>query len=121
MSRAEVFDRFWRRYDEWYQRNRVIAELELSVVKQLIKRKPVLEVGVGTGFFASKLGFEYGIDPSINMLRVARGRGIEVVQGVGEYLPFRDNSFKTMLCSFIILMGGKFVGPYCIRSLNRNS
>lgn len=102
MSRAEVFDRFWHRYDEWYQRNRVIAELELSVVKRLVKYKPILEVGVGTGFFASRLGFEYGIDPSINMLRVARRRGIEVVQGVGEYLPFRNSSFKTVV--FIVTL-----------------
>ncbi|ALL01328.1 putative methyltransferase [Pyrodictium delaneyi] len=56
-----------------------------------------LEVGVGTGWFASRLSVEYGVDPSPGMLRVARSRGVEAVLGVGENLPFRSNVFDYVL------------------------
>jgi len=54
-------------------------------------------VGTGTGFFAWRLGVEYGIDPSVHMLELARMRGVEVVAGVGEALPFRDSVFGAVL------------------------
>ncbi len=97
MSTADLFNRLWELYDEWYYRHRVIAENEVKLVRSMVRKHPVLEVGVGTGFFAWNIGAEYGIDPSINMLSKAVTRGIEVVQGVGESLPFRDNVFGTVL------------------------
>jgi len=49
-----------------------------------------LEVGVGTGRLASKLGVGVGLDPSRNMLELSRRRDIMAVQGVAEKLPFQD-------------------------------
>ena len=97
MSTARIFDELSSRYELWYQRNWLIAELEVVAVAYLLEHRPVLEVGVGTGFFAKRLGVEYGVDPSIGMLELARDKGLEVVQGVGEKLPFRDGYFGTVL------------------------
>lgn len=38
-----------------------------------------------------------GIDPSKNMLKAAKERGIQVIQGVGEELPFKDCTFNFVL------------------------
>jgi len=57
---------------------------------------------MGTGYFAYRLGFEYGVDPSFNMLLLAKERNINVVQGVGEKLPFRSNVFGTIV--FIVTL-----------------
>lgn len=92
-----VFDLLADKYDEWYRRNRVIAENELKLIRSMGIERPCLEVGVGTGFFASALSVDVGIDPSIGMLRIARSRDLEVVQSFGEYLPFRRSCFRTIL------------------------
>ncbi len=60
--------------------------------------RPIIEVGIGTGYFASKVEAEAGLDPSMNMLSIARMRGVELlVRGVGEAMPFRDEVFGTIL------------------------
>jgi SAM-dependent methyltransferase len=56
-----------------------------------------VEVGVGSGRFAAPLGVQIGIDPAEEMLGYARERGIDVVRGVAESLPFRDGAFDTAL------------------------
>ncbi len=98
MSTAGLFDELWDRYDEWYERNRVIAESEARLVESLVRRRPVVEVGVGTGWFASRVSAEAGVDPSVGMLRVARRRlpGSLLVVGVGERLPLRSGVFGTV-------------------------
>ncbi len=66
----------------------------------LKKAKPKgfgLEIGVGSGRFAQPLGAKIGIDPSKNMLKLAKERGIQVIQGAGENLPFKDNTFDFVL------------------------
>ena len=53
-----------------------------------------MEIGVGSGRFAQPLGVKIGIDPSRNMLKFAKERGIQVIRGGGENLPFKDNLIK---------------------------
>ncbi|MBI4331531.1 MAG: class I SAM-dependent methyltransferase [Chloroflexi bacterium] len=55
--------------------------------------RPYLEIGVGSGRFAQALGIEYGLDPALALLRMARSRGIEVFKAIGEELPFRGRIF----------------------------
>jgi len=62
--------------------------------------KPFLEVGVGTGKFAAALNVAYGVDGSIRVLRFAKKRGIKVIIGDGQKLPFADESFGAV---FIIV------------------
>jgi hypothetical protein len=49
-----------------------------------------VEIGVGTGRFAEPLGIRVVIEPSKAMRRMAQKRGIEVIDGVAESLPFDD-------------------------------
>lgn len=90
----EVFSLVADRYDEWYRRHRVTAMNEARLVEEALRGlpRPWVEVGVGTGFFAQRLGIDLGVDPSPEMLRVARRRGVEAVQALGEALPLRASS-----------------------------
>ena len=100
MSTARLFDEYYERYDSWFERNVVTAENEVKLVKTVMEgvQKPVVEVGVGTGYFASKVDVDVGLDPSVKMLEVAKMRGLKLlVGGVGELTPFRDGSFGTVL------------------------
>ncbi len=101
LSTARIFDEYAYRYDTWYSRNKVIAKNELRVVERLVCRSCwCIEVGVGSGYFASRLRVFFGVDPSISMLYIARSRGVEVIQGVGESLPVRSESLD---CAVIIV------------------
>ncbi len=86
-------------YDSWYDRHRELYEAELRALEDLVKKypSPKLEVGVGTGRFASRLGVEYGVDPDENMLRYAAKRGVKVIKAYGEKLPFPDEKFYAAL------------------------
>lgn len=103
-GRGNVFDTFAERYDKWYDKpfGRIAFKLEKKCIESLCKdlEKPLLEIGVGTGRFAGALKMEYGIDKSIGVLKFAKERGIGVVRGEGENLPFLDKSFGAV---FIII------------------
>lgn len=98
---AELFQRLADRYDAWYDQppGSTIFPLEVACLRSLLEGlpRPWLEVGVGTGRFASALGVEFGIDPAIRPLRIARRRGITVICATGEHLPFRDEVFGAVL------------------------
>ncbi|MCD6409903.1 MAG: class I SAM-dependent methyltransferase [Candidatus Verstraetearchaeota archaeon] len=98
MKSVKVFNELWEKYDKWYDKYPVIAENELKLLRSIAGdfKRPALEVGVGTGFFARELSLDVGVDPSINMLKAARFKGIEVIRGVGEWLPFNSSCFETV-------------------------
>lgn len=89
-----IFDNNVEIYESWFKRHPLIFKNELKLLKAFIqKNQNGLEVGVGTGRFASLLHTRIGLDESYNMLVHARKRGVEAVQGRGENLPFRDFEF----------------------------
>ena len=82
---TEPFIRHHRRYDDWFERHRAAYLSELLAVRTLLPWKGRgLEIGVGTGRFASPLGVEFGIDPAAEMLDYAEARGVRVVRAVAE-------------------------------------
>jgi ubiquinone/menaquinone biosynthesis C-methylase UbiE len=96
----EIFDIYYRRYDEWYEKpfGKSAYELELSCLRKIIPEfNKGIEIGVGTGRFATKLNVKFGIDISFNMLKFSKERGLIVVKAKGERLPFKDNSFDFVL------------------------
>lgn len=99
-----VFDIFTERYDAWYDKpfGKSAFNLEKACIASLCKnlRQPFLEIGVGTGRFAEALKIKYGIDSSVGVLRFAKKRGITVIRGKGEKLPFPNESFGAV---FIIV------------------
>lgn len=103
-SVERVFDVFAEKYDAWYDKpfGKSAFNLEKTCIASLSKnlRQPFLEIGVGTGRFAEALRVEYGIDSSVGVLRFAKKRGITVIMGKGEKLPFPSRSFGAI---FIIV------------------
>lgn len=95
------FDSAARRYDRWFEtaRGKAVFEIEKSCIRRAIGdfHGRWLEAGVGSGRFAEALGIRQGIDPSREMLLLASRRGVEVVQGVAEALPYRDSSFDGVI------------------------
>jgi SAM-dependent methyltransferase len=93
-----MFDKTAVEYDQWFDENENAYQSELLAVKQFIPiGKDGLELGVGTGRFAAELGIQKGIEPAPNMAAMARERGIDVVIGVAENLPYPDRQFDFVL------------------------
>lgn len=107
----------WRSYDsvaEAYDRVRTpVHEAPARDLVALAGPPPggrVLDVGTGTGVAAvpaleavGPQGLVVGIDPAIEMLRLARARGVSTVAGAEAIdLPFRDATFDTVLANFVI-------------------
>ncbi|MDP2922686.1 MAG: class I SAM-dependent methyltransferase [Candidatus Omnitrophota bacterium] len=89
-----IFDRYYKEYDAWYDRNKFVYLSELKALKKVLPKKGKgLEIGVGTGRFAAPLGITMGIDPSHNMIRIAEQRGVNVRWGFGKDLSFGDDVF----------------------------
>ena len=98
VARIEPFERHPAEYEEWFEKNHFAYYSELQAVKgQLPKSGEGLEIGVGTGRFAAPLRVEFGVEPSSRMREIAKHRGIEVVGGVAEGLPFADAQFDFVL------------------------
>jgi len=103
---AAAFNDEAERYEAWYDtpRGGMLLDIEIRCVRPLMEKlaRPRLEVGLGTGRFGEALGVRYGLDPSWEALGRAQARGIEVVLGVGEHLPFRTCSFGAVLVAFTL-------------------
>lgn len=56
-----------------------------------------VEIGVGTGRFAVPLGVPWGVEPSGTMGAMAQARGVSVIAGVAEALPFRPQAVDLVL------------------------
>jgi len=97
INSVNLFDKNWERYDDWFEKHKNTYSSELKALKKVIPEGFGLEVGVGSGRFAQPLGARLGIDPSRNMLKLAKERGIQVIQGVGESLPLKDCIFDFVL------------------------
>ncbi|MEM0027043.1 MAG: class I SAM-dependent methyltransferase [Ignisphaera sp.] len=92
-----VFDENVIKYDQWFDRNRIVYENEISLFRKFFPcRRPCIEIGVGTGRFAQPLDVEIGLDPSVEALKIAHRRGVLVASGFGEMTPFRSESFSTV-------------------------
>ena len=98
-----VFDEFSSNYDRWFDDHGDIWQAQVRLLRDAVPQTGRgLEVGVGSGRFAVPLGIRYGIDPSIKLIEMARTRGIEVVLGEGEHLPYRAGTFNHVLMMTVI-------------------
>lgn len=98
MAKIEPYEAHADRYDAWFERHEAAYIAELLALRPFVPLSGHgLEIGVGSGRFAAPLGVRIGIDPSRAMLGHARARGLEVVQGVAEALPFEDSRFNHLL------------------------
>ena len=96
---ASLFDHLASEYDAWFEgEEKLIFAIEVKAFQEVLPLlpKPWLEVGVGSGRFAQALGIETGVDPSVKLLDMARGRGVKVFLGRGEQEPFDNGTFATV-------------------------
>jgi len=98
MPKVEPFETYAVQYEAWFEKNRLAYESELEAVRHLTPKEGTgVEIGVGTGRFAAPLGIKIGIEPANAMREAARKRGIEVIAGIAEALPFEDGLFDFVL------------------------
>ena len=98
MAKIEPFEKFAYRYEDWFEKNKFVYKSELLAVReQLPKSGEGIEIGVGSGRFAGPLGIKIGIEPSGKMRKIAQGKGIKVVDGIAEALPFDNSQFEFAL------------------------
>ena len=101
MVPSKAFTNFVTEYEKWYETYPDVYESEILALKEHFRQLPEnirgIEVGLGTGRFAKPLGIKEGIEPSMEMAAIAMRRGIEIMKGVGERLPYRDFHFDFVL------------------------
>jgi SAM-dependent methyltransferase len=103
MTRINPFDEQANNYDTWFEKHPDLYLAELEALRSVIPANGSgVEIGVGTGRFASSLGIRIGIEPSPRMAELARQRGIEVLEGVAEALPFADASFDFAVMVMVV-------------------
>ncbi len=94
MRGVTVFSQRAREYDRWFSENQRLFQAEIEALRALLPAAgPGLEVGVGTGRFASALRIPFGVDPARGALEIAAQRGLAVCQACGERLPFSAAEF----------------------------
>jgi SAM-dependent methyltransferase len=113
-ARTSVFEHYAGDYDAWFDTFPQVYATQLRLLRTFIPDKGTgLEVGVGSGRFASPLGIVHGLDPSLSLLAVARQRGVETVAGLGEFLPYRNGSFDYVLMMTVICFLNHIGRPFC--------
>ena len=100
---TSAFDETAEDFDRWFNKNKIIFESELLGEKYFLHSpKNSVSIGVGSGLFASKLGIEYGVEPSEEMAKLAEKRGIKVEIGTAEKVPFENEKFDTVLLGTVL-------------------
>ena len=98
MPKIEPFERYFEKYEEWFVQNRYAFQSEIEAVRRhLPSRSRGIEIGVGSGLFAEPLGIHVGLEPSREMRSIAVKRGVDVVEGIAEHLPFMDDFYDFAL------------------------
>lgn len=98
MTQKNVFDNNVDKYENWFKKNNLILHSEISAIKQLIPDfEKGIEIGTGTGIFASQLDIKDGIEPSLEMCKKAEDRGINIINGTAENLPISKDTYQFAL------------------------
>ena len=104
---VEIFDKIADKYDRISKNLSfgIISWWQRELVKDLEKPGVVLDLACGTGEIAALISdradFVIGLDYSLPMLKVARKKLPEIpfIRGDALNLPFKENSFDTVLVS----------------------
>ncbi|MDD3169790.1 MAG: class I SAM-dependent methyltransferase [Eubacteriales bacterium] len=98
MESISIFDENVDIYEEWFHKNNFILETEVNAIRQLLPNFNYgIEIGTGTGIFASELGIKDGIEPSLEMGKRATKKGIHVINANAELLPIADCTYQIAL------------------------
>ena len=97
MAKTHPFDAHLDQYEKWFKDHRFVYDSELAAIKVALPPGRGVEIGVGSGLFASQLGINDGVEPSAVMAALALERGIHIARGVAEELPYHNNQFDFAL------------------------
>jgi SAM-dependent methyltransferase len=98
MVKNNVFDNEVEEYEKWFDENNHLLNSEVKAIKELLPNiGEGIEIGVGTGIFASRLGIKYGIEPSGVMREKAVKKGIQVINASVEKIPIMDETYDFAL------------------------
>lgn len=98
MKNSNVFNNKVEQYEEWFNINQNLLNTELEIIRQLLPASGKgIEIGAGTGIFASSLGIKHGIEPSEKMAAKAAKKGIHIINAFAEELPIADESYHFAL------------------------
>jgi len=109
MGVKKAYDLMAKDYDTngyWTRRDEIVEE---NCIREWVRKLsyPILDVGSGTGRYTTKFLRErkwiVSLDLSIEMLKITKEKVKSSkfigVQGDAEYLPFKSNSFNSLICS----------------------
>lgn len=102
LKKIEIFNKNTSDYEIWFSRNELIYKSEIKALALAIPEGNGVEIGIGSGRFAIPLGIKKGVEPAVEMAKIASQNGIEVIRGVAENLPLEDNSFDFALMAVTI-------------------
>lgn len=101
MLQTEIFNENVEAYEAWYETYPEVFQSEVAAIKEQLLKLPEdiygIEVGLGTGRFSKALGIKEGVEPSEEMAKKAMKRGIEIMKGFAEQLPYSDYHFDFIL------------------------
>lgn len=101
MIQSSPFETHVADYESWFESHYYVFETEMRAISQQLQQLPEniqgIEVGVGTGQYASRLGIAEGVEPAEAMREVAKSRGLDVMDAYAEHLPYKDMHFDFVL------------------------
>ena len=98
MIETAPFETHVERYETWFDRHKYAFESELlALTEHIPDASHGIQVGLGTGKYALPLNIKEGVEPSSVMRIIATERGLEVLDGVAESLPYKDMLFDFVL------------------------
>lgn len=103
LKSISVFNELADQYDSWFDRHLAVFQSELEALKKVVPNwGKGLEIGVGSGRFASVLGIKIGIKPSKKLGEIVKSRGIDVIMGVAESLPIEREQYDFILLNTVL-------------------
>jgi ubiquinone/menaquinone biosynthesis C-methylase UbiE len=102
MNLRKIYNKLAKTYDLRHENpsTKRVREKERSLLKYV--KGNALDVGCGTGYYLNTLRNCIGVDISEGMLKIAKRFG-KVIQADSNRLPFKDETFETVLCMFSVL------------------
>lgn len=96
-----LFEEHVKEYEKWFQEHPAILETEAEAIRALLPEGESrgIEIGSGSGHLALALGLKEGVEPSDTLRQLSIERGLEVIAGKAEELPFKDMTFDFVILS----------------------
>lgn len=115
MKKHLAFDEHVEEYESWFDTYPFVFQSEVEALREMLPEGAELsgiEVGLGTGRFSKALSIKEGVEPSVPMREIAIKRGIEIMDGVAEELPYADLRFDFVLMAFCISYFDELQQPF---------